>query len=72
MISSVIEGGGAEEAGLRQYDVITAINDVEINSFADLSKVLDTKAIGDIVTVTVIREDKEMKFDVELKATSRS
>lgn len=71
VISAVIDGGGADEAGIQQYDVITAINDVEINSYADLSKALDAKAIGDVVTVTVMRDDKEMKFQVELKATSR-
>ncbi len=71
IISSVIKGGGADEAGLQQYDVITAINDIEISSYADLSKALDSRAIGDIVTVTVLRDEKEMKFDVELKAASR-
>lgn len=71
VISMVIEGSGAQEAGLQQYDVITAINDIEITRYADLTKALDARAIGDIVTVTILRDGKEMKFDVELKATSR-
>ena len=71
IISKVIEGGGAEQAGIKEYDIITAINDVEISTYADLSKVLDSKAIGDVVTVTVIRDDKEMKFNVELRATTQ-
>ena len=71
MISQIIEGGGAEEAGLQVNDIITSINDVKISSYGDLTKVMDSKTIGDVVTVTVLREDKEMKFQVELKAASQ-
>ena len=71
IISAIIEGGGAEDAGLQVYDVIIAIDDDEISSYADLTKVMDSKNVGDVVTVTILRDDKEMKFNVELKTASR-
>ena len=71
IISEILEGGGAESAGLQQYDVIIGIDDDKVTSYADLGKILDKKAIGDVVTVKILRDDVEMKFDVELKAASQ-
>ena len=70
LISEIIEGGSAKEAGLEAGDVIIAIDDTEIKTYADLSKVLDAKSVGDLVKVKVIREEKEVSFDVTLKAAT--
>ena len=67
IVTEVVEGGGAYKAGLRVQDIITAVNDDVVNSYADLSKILDSKTVGDIVKVTVIRNDKVMSFDVTLQ-----
>lgn len=67
MISEIIKGGSAEQAGLLQNDIITAINNISIKSYADLSKVLDSKAIGDEVTVSIIRNEQKMEFKVTLQ-----
>ena len=69
-VTEVIEGSGAQIAGIQQNDIITAINDEKIETYADLSKCLDNKQIGDTVTVTVIRNDKTLTFDVKLQAAS--
>ena len=67
IISDIIKGGSADQAGLEQNDIITAINDVSISSYADLSKVLDSKVVGDEVTVSIIRNDKVMQFKLTLQ-----
>lgn len=72
IVSEVIEGGGAQEAGLQVNDVITSINNVEVKSYADLAKILDSKTVGDVVTVKVLRDDKEMDFKVTLQATTNN
>ncbi|MBQ6333840.1 MAG: trypsin-like peptidase domain-containing protein [Erysipelotrichaceae bacterium] len=71
LITEVIEGGSAQAAGLQANDIITAINDVEVQSYADLSKVLDSKMVGDTVAVSVLRDGEKMVFEVTLSAASR-
>ena len=54
-IYTVNEGGPAEEAGLKQYDFIYAINGERVTTFRELTSVLDHYQAGDTVTVTVVR-----------------
>ncbi|MBR4461542.1 MAG: trypsin-like peptidase domain-containing protein [Erysipelotrichaceae bacterium] len=71
LISEVIEGGSADAAGIQANDAIIAIDDHAIETYADLSKVLDGKAVGDKVDVTILRNDEELHFEVTLQASSR-
>lgn len=79
MVLSVVEGSGAERAGLRGIqrtldgrrapgDVITKIDDHEIHDFYDLFDVLEQYEIGDTVTVTYIRDGDEQQASVTLEA----
>lgn len=54
-IYGVTAGSPAENAGLKQYDFIYAINDERVTSFRELTKVLDQYKAGDEVSVTVVR-----------------
>ena len=54
-IMSVNAGSPAEEAGLKQYDFIYAVNGERVTSFRELTSVLDKFSAGDTVTVTVVR-----------------
>ncbi|HKQ50209.1 MAG TPA: trypsin-like peptidase domain-containing protein [Phycisphaerae bacterium] len=78
MIADVQEGGGAAEANLRGAritrggdvvpgDIIVKIEGTEINSYDDLREVLDKHKGGDVVKVTVIREDEERTVSVRLQ-----
>ena len=54
-VSDVVEGGPAEAAGLKQGDVITAINSVTTSSYSALTDELQYCAPGETVTLTIQR-----------------
>ncbi|MCL4157166.1 UNVERIFIED_CONTAM: hypothetical protein GTU68_022703, partial [Idotea baltica] len=66
LIVGVPEEGGAIKAGIEKYDIITQIDQVKINKFSDLKGFLSTKRPGDIVNVSVLRDNKEKQFEVKL------
>jgi len=63
-IISIIEGSGAEKAGLQKNDVITGIDGIAIITPVDFQKA-DLKP-GDVVTVTVQRDGQLLQLPVEI------
>ena len=63
-IISIIEGSGAEKAGLQKNDVITGIDGIAIITPVDFQKA-DLKP-GDTVTVTVQRDGQLLQLPVEI------
>jgi len=63
-IISIIEGSGAEKAGLQKNDVITGIDGIPIITPVDFQKA-DLKP-GDVVTVTVQRDGQQLQLPVEI------
>lgn len=66
--SVVISGSPAEKAGLKEKDIITKIDDASIDENNSLTSVLGRHAVGDKVTLTVVRDGKEQKISVTLEA----
>jgi Do/DeqQ family serine protease len=66
-ISGLVDGGGALAAGIKEGDIITAINGKKIKTMNELQEYIVQYRPGDKVTVTVLRDNKEKKFEVELK-----
>ncbi|MDC0506242.1 trypsin-like peptidase domain-containing protein, partial [Candidatus Gracilibacteria bacterium] len=58
---SVVTGSNAQSAGLEPGDVITTINDIEINSKNTLPNTLDNKIPGDILKLKVIKKSGDQK-----------
>lgn len=56
----------AEKAGLKQYDVIVAIDGKEIESGTDLQSILYKKKVGETVELTYYREKEKKTTTVEL------
>ncbi len=50
----------AKEAGLQLYDVITAINDIEINGLEHAQTLLASTSIGDTVSIKVWRDGESL------------
>ncbi len=65
-VAEVTEGGPAAEAGIQQGDIVTAVNDTAIASADGLIIALREHEVGDTVTLTVMRGDKEQSIDVTL------
>ena len=68
--SAVVKGSPAEKAGLRDKDIITAVNGVKIGSAGSLSTLIGEYKPGDTVQLTVIREGKEIAVNVTLDGYS--
>ena len=52
-VAQVVSGSGSEEAGIVKGDVITAFNDTEITSMAELQELLAECNPGDTVNVSI-------------------
>lgn len=60
VIKEVVSTSPAGRAGLKEYDVITKLDDTEVKTAGELRKYLYTeKEVGDEVTVTFYRDGKE-------------
>ena len=68
-ISDLTESGGAVAAGIEKGDVIIAINGKKVRTMTELQETIVQYRPGDKVTVTLLRNKKEKKFEVELKNT---
>ncbi|MDP6897976.1 MAG: site-2 protease family protein [Candidatus Nitrosopelagicus sp.] len=67
LVLSIIDGGGAQQAGIQENDVIIKINDVNIASAVDLQK--NPLEPGDMVDVTVLRDGSQIVFPVTIMAS---
>lgn len=66
-VSEVLADGAAQAAGIEAGDVVTAIDGKHIKTMAEMQEMLAKHLPGDKLVVTVLRDKKERKFDVELK-----
>ncbi|RNJ80306.1 MAG: PDZ domain-containing protein [Nitrosopumilus sp. B06] len=65
LVISIIEGSGAEAAGLLANDIITSINDVRILNPTDFPSLTP----GETADVSALRGSQEIDFDIEVMAS---
>ena len=66
-VSNVVSGGPSDQAGLRQGDLVIAIDSRDVLVFGDLLAYLIThKGPGDEVLLTVLREGQELNIPIVL------
>jgi serine protease Do len=58
VIAGVTPGGSAELAGLKEGDIIYALNGQTIDSFSTLKKMLTAYSVGDTIEITVYRPNE--------------
>jgi Do/DeqQ family serine protease len=66
-IAGVNEDSAGEEAGLKEGDVITGIDNRQINTTADLLETVGRKRPGDEIAVTYIRDGRTLESKAVLK-----
>ncbi len=59
-------GSPADKAGLQRDDIITKFGDTPVETFTDLIDCLKSTDPGEKIVFTVIRDQEEAKFTVEL------
>ncbi len=65
-IAEVVEGSPADTAGLQAEDIITKFDGQKLSDENDLARAISKKKVGDTVTLTVWREEKESEIKVTL------
>ena len=65
--TSVISGSPASKAGLKDKDIVTAVNGVKVGAAGTLSDLIGEYKPGDTVQLTVVREGNEIAVNVTLE-----
>ena len=65
-VLATVQGGPAEQAGIRRGDIIVSIGDKQIDSQTTFSEALFAQSPGETVTVTALRGNEKRQFQVTL------
>jgi S1-C subfamily serine protease len=66
-VNGLTTGGSAEEAGIKEGDVITKVGEVYVNNVPELQEQISRYRPGDKVNVTLKRNNQEKIMDIILK-----
>jgi serine protease Do len=64
---AIISKSAADKAGLKEFDIITAVNNEEVTEKNPLANMIQKFNLGDIVALRVIRGEEEMVLKIELE-----
>ncbi len=67
-VASVVEGGAANAAGLKEGDVIVKIEGVSVNASSELQEQIGRHRPGDKIALTFVRNGQEKTVNVVLKS----
>jgi len=66
--SAIINNGPADKAGIKENDIITKVNDVEVGSKGGLASLIGEYVPGDTVKLTILRNGDMKTVNVTLEA----
>lgn len=66
-LPAVLPGSPAEKAGLKENDIVTAVNGQNIDDSHSLSRLIQQYSVGQKIKLTVNRDGKDMSVDVTLE-----
>jgi Do/DeqQ family serine protease len=69
-VGGVNDGGAAAQAGIKEGDVITAVNGVTVKSVSTLQEQVNRYRPGDQIPVGLVRDGKSLTLNVTLKNQS--
>lgn len=67
LVAKVEKGGPADKAGIVEGDVIVSVDGTSTNSVADLRSIIDSREVGSVVPVGVMRNDAPTTVNVTLE-----
>ena len=67
LVTYIDPEGAAYEAGLRKYDVVYKMNNVEIKGADDANAIIRSLKVGDTLTLTVYRQGED--FDISFRVS---
>lgn len=65
-VAQITKDGPSYNSGLKEGDIITKIDNIEINKMSELRKYIYTKKVGEEVILTVLRNNREYNIQVIL------
>jgi S1-C subfamily serine protease len=71
-VLATVQAGPAEQAGIQRGDIILGIGDQRIQGQTTFTEALFAQSPGDTVTVTVLRGNEELQFEVTLAGRQTS
>lgn len=66
LINDVIKGGPADKAGIRQGDVVTALNGTEVKDPSHLQRMVAEAGIGKAAKISIFRDGKTLDLNITL------
>lgn len=66
-VNGLTDGGAAAEAGLKEGDIIVAVDGFPVKNVPELQERIGTHRPGDVTQVTVVRNEELKKYDVTLR-----
>ncbi len=63
---AVVKGSAANQAGLREGDIIISVEGKEISGFDSLEEIIQDYAAGETVNIVYLRDKEKMEADVKL------
>ena len=66
LVDSIMENSAAGKAGLREGDIIIAVNNIEVKSSPELQGRIAQHRPGEEVSIKILRKSKKMEFQVTL------
>jgi serine protease Do len=66
LVTEVFSGDPAEKAGVKPRDIILEVNNKKVEESRDLTRMIANTAVGETVTVKVLRDGQEKIFRVEI------
>ena len=69
-ISMVSSGSDAEKKGIREGDVLTAVNGVPVTKTSEVSDIKDSLEVGDTMVLTIWRDGESFDVEIELVDTN--
>jgi serine protease Do len=65
LVSDVVVGGPADQAGIQRGDVIISFNGKKITESSDLPYIVASTPVGRVVNVEIIRKSRKLTFQVK-------